>query len=190
MNTGFYQEIIGKLELLIRKEYSAHFFIGLLTTLIIVIAVFTLFSLIELAANFKSIVRTILYFVLILTALGSVSYLVLVPLLKYFNVFRKRDYFYSANKVGKYFPEIKDDLLNAMQLVSSDSNHSLYSTSLLDAAFRNVYERAKPIKFESIVDFSAGKKNLNLLFFITCVLCIAFCFCSWSASRFKQIGKI
>ena len=171
MKTGFYQEIIGKLELLIKKEYSAHFFIGLLTTLIIVIAVFTLFSLIELAANFKSIVRTILYFVLILTALGSVSYLVLVPLLKYFNVFRKRDYFYSANKVGKYFPEIKDDLLNAMQLVSSDSNHSLYSTSLLDAAFRNVYERAKPIKFESIVDFSAVKK-ISIYFFSLLVFCV------------------
>ncbi|MDP2362756.1 MAG: hypothetical protein Q8M94_03190, partial [Ignavibacteria bacterium] len=171
MNTSFYKEIIGKLELLIKKEYTALFFIGLLITLIIVVAVFTLLSLIELAANFKSVVRTILFFVFILAALGTVSYLILLPLLKYFNVFKKRDYFYSANKVGKYFPEIKDDLLNAMQLVSSDNNSSLYSTSLLDAAFRNVYERAKPIRFESIVDFTNVKK-FSIYFLSVIMFCV------------------
>ncbi len=176
MNTGFYIEIINKLELLIKKEYSAIFLLGLLTTLIIIFTVFTLFSLIELVANFKSIVRTILFFTFILATLGSAGYLILTALLKYFNVFKKRDYFYSAYKVGKYFPEIKDDLLNAMQLVSSDSNNSLYSTSLLDAAFRNVYERAKLIKFESIVDFKQVKKiSINFLsLFVFCVLLFVF----------------
>lgn len=158
MNTSFYKEIINKLELLIKKEYAALFLKGLLLTSIIILAVFTFFSLIELAANLKSLVRTILFFIFIITAIGSVSYLILIPLLKYFNVFKKWDYFYSANKVGKYFPEIKDDLLNAMQLVSTDKSKSLYSTNLLDAAFKNVYERAKPISFESIVDFTKVKK--------------------------------
>ena len=172
MNTNFYKEIIGKLELLIKKEYLALFLLGLLTTLIIIITVFTLFSLVELAANFKSIIRTILFFVFILTTLGSVSYLILRPLLKYFNVFKKRDYFYSANRVGKNFPEIKDDLLNAMQLVSSDNNSDLYSTSLLDAAFKNVYERAKPIQFESIVDFSKVKK-ISIYFLSLFMFCVS-----------------
>ena len=150
MNTSFYKEIINKLELLIKKEYAALFLKGLLFASIIILAVFTFFSFIELVSNLKSLVRTILFFILVITAIGSVSYLILIPLLKYFNVFKKWDYLYSANKVGKYFPEIKDDLLNAMQLVSNDKSKLLYSTNLLDAAFKNVYERAKPISFETV----------------------------------------
>ncbi len=171
MNTSFYKEIINKLELLIKKEHFALFLFGLLASLIIFISVFTFFSLSELAGNFKSIIRTILFFALILITISSVGYLIIVPLLKYFNVFNKWDYFYSANKVGKHFPEIKDDLLNAMQLVSSDKSNRLYSTALLDAAFKNVYERAKPIRFESIVDFSKVKK-LTFYFISSLVFCV------------------
>ena len=176
MNSGFYKEIINKLELLIKKEYTALFLVGLVITLIIVFAGFTLFSLLELTGNFKSVIRTILFFVFILAAIGSISYLIVLPLLKYFNVFKKWDYFYSAAKVGKHFPEIKDDLLNAMQLVSSDKTSTIYSPNLLDAAFKNVYERAKPIRFESIVDFTKVKKLAIYLLsvFVFCALLFAF----------------
>lgn len=176
MNSGFYKEIINKLELLIKKEHFVLFLKGLLISLIIGIVAFTLFSLFELVAYSKSITRTILFFTFILIAFGSIVYLIILPLLKYFNVFRDRDYFHSANKVGKYFPAIKDDLINALQLVSSDKTKTLYSTSLLDAAFKNVYERAKPIRFESIVDFSKVKKlsMFFLLLFIFCALLFVF----------------
>ncbi len=79
-------------------------------------------------------------------------------------------------KLGNIFPRLKMILLNALQLVSSDKTKTIYSTSLLDAAFKNVYERAKPIKFESIVDFSKVKK-LSMYFislFVFCVLLFAF----------------
>ena len=112
-----------------------------------------------------------MFFVLLLVSIGSLGYLVLLPLLKYFNVFRNRDYYHSAKKVGSFFPEVKDDLLNALQLVSIDKTNSLYSTSLLDAAFKNVYERAKPIKFESIVDLSKVKK-LAIYFFSLLAFCV------------------
>jgi hypothetical protein len=132
---------------------------------------YTFFTLIELAGNFNSNIRTILFFILLAVSIGSMGYFITVPMLRYFNVFKKWDYFYSANKVGKHFPEIKDDLLNAMQLVSSDNKNTLYSQNLLDAAFKNIYVRAKPIRFESIVDFSKVKNLsyylLSLFGFIT-----------------------
>ena len=176
METSFYKEIIIKLELLIKKEYLSLFLVGFLLTLIIVTSTFTLLSLFEFITYSKSIIRTILFFVLILVTISSFSYLIILPLLKYFNVFKKRDYLYSANKVGKYFPEIKDDLLNAMQLVSVERNNSIYSSSLLNAAFKNVYDRSKPIRFESIIDFNKAKK-LSLYFsliFAFCVLLFVF----------------
>jgi hypothetical protein len=165
MNTSFYKEIISKLELLVKKEYFALLLFGLFAALIITIGTFTVFSLVEMISYFNSTIRTVLFFVFLLISIGAISYLIVLPLLKYFNVIGGRNYFYSANKVGKYFPEIKDDLLNAMQLVSSDKSKTIYSTALLDAAFKNVYERAKPIKFESIVDFSKVKKLAKYFIF-------------------------
>ena len=164
MNINFYKEIISKLESLIRKEYRVLFLKGTLISFILILGVFALLSLVESFAYFRSTFRTVLFFVLLIVSIGSIGYLIIIPLLKYLNVFKSRDYFYSANKVGKHFPEVKDDLLNALQLVSKDGTNTLYSTSLLDAAFKNVYDRAKPIKFESIVDFSRVKK-LAVYFF-------------------------
>jgi len=158
LNTSFYKEIIGKLESLIKKEYLFLLIKGLLITSLVFITAFTLLSLIELAGNFSSGLRTVLFFLFIVTVIASFSYLILFPLLKYFDVFKNRNYYSTAGKVGNHFPDLKDDLLNALQLVSKGQNNNLYSASLLDAAFRNVYERAKPIRFESIVDFRKIKK--------------------------------
>ena len=176
MNTSFYKEIISKLELLVKKEYLALLLLGVFTALIISVGTFIVFSLFELITYSNSTIRTILFFVLLLISIGAISYLIILPLLRYFNVIGGRDYFYSANKVGKYFPEIKDDLINAMQLVSKDKTNTLYSTSLLDAAFKNVYERAKPIKFESIVDLTKVKKLAKYFVFLFafCVLLFVF----------------
>ena len=171
MNTSFYKEIISKLELLIKKEHFVFFLLGLLTTLIIAVGVFTLLSLFESIVYSKSIVRTILFFVFALISLSFIVYLVIVPLLKYFNIFTKRNYFYSANKVGTFFPEIKDDLLNALQLASTDKTNNFYSATLLDATFRNIYERTKPIKFDSIVDFAKVKK-LSIYFLSMLIFCV------------------
>ena len=70
-----------------------------------------------------------------------------------------------------HFPEVKDDLLNALQLVSVEKTKTLFSSSMLDAAFKNIYERSKPLKFESIVDFSKIKK-LSIYFLLFLVICV------------------
>ncbi len=173
MNTSFYKEIIAKLESLIKKEYVELILRGLILSLIIVVGIFLLFSFFELAAYSKSVVRTVLFIVFLVVVISSIGYLILLPLLKYFNVSGKRNYQLSATRVGKYFPEIKDDLLNVLQLVSTEKSTSLYSSELLDAAFKKVYERSRPVKFESIVSFTRVKKllkNFAVLFFISVLL--------------------
>ncbi len=172
MNSSFYNEIISKLEKLIKKEYLVFFLSGLLITGIIVLSAFTIFSLYELASYSSVTIRTILFFALILLSLSSFVYFVLLPLLKYLNVFKNRDYLISANRVGKSFPEIKDDLLNALQLVSVSQSSVYYSSLLSDAAFRNVYERVKPIQFDSIIDYSKTKK-ISLYFLSVLIFCVA-----------------
>ncbi len=171
MNNIYYNEIITKLEKLMKKEYFAFFLSGILISLIIILTTLTIFSFYELASYSNVTIRTILFFILILISIISLVYFVLLPLLKYLNVFKDRDYFLSANKVGKKFPEIKDDLLNALQLVSVNQAGTYYSSALSDAAVKTVYERVKPIEFDAIVDYTKTKK-ISLYFLSVLTLCV------------------
>ncbi|MHB1688543.1 MAG: DUF4175 family protein [Ignavibacteriaceae bacterium] len=161
--SGFYKEIIGKLERLVKREYLLLVLLGVQLSILTGVAGFTLFSFLEMVWHFSSGVRTVMLLLLLITFATVFIYLFVLPLLKYFNIFRKTDYYKVAERIGKYFSAVKDDLVNAMQIVSGSTDKNYYSESLSDAAFKNVYERTKEIKFESIVSFSKARKNLIYL---------------------------
>ncbi len=158
--SDYFKETIFKLEQLVKREYLFSAFFGVQISFLTGVILFTIFSLVEMLWHFSSVVRTVLFFLLVVIFGAVFIYLFLLPLLKYFKLFRKADYFKTANKVGKHFPDIKDDLVNAMQIVSGQKNKNYYSQSLIDASFQNVYNKTKEIKFESIVNFSKTKKYL------------------------------
>ena len=168
--SSYYKEIINKLEKLTKREYILIASLGIQTSILLSIIVFTVFVFFEMAGHFSSNVRTILFFIFLVISIGSFLYLFALPLFKYFNIFRKTNYHKTADKIGRNFPSIKDDLLNAMQLVSVDNSKYKYSEKLINAAFLNIYEKTKQIKFESIVNF---KKAKDYLFYFGAV--IIFC---------------
>jgi hypothetical protein len=166
-DSTYYQEIIRRLEVTNRKEYLLIILQGLIKTGLIGLSVFVLLSFAELLGNFSSLVRTILLFVFILSILAYINFRVVFPLFNYFKLFVKRNYLETAGKVGYHFPEIKDDLKNAMQLISVNDSR-FYSSILTDAAFKSIYEKTRLIKFDSIIRFDSLKKPalrlLSLLF--------------------------
>ncbi len=170
-DSKYYKEIIEKLERLLKREYAFFASIGIQKALIIGISVFTLFSFLEMIAHFSSIVRTILFVIFLASTIGSAAVFFILPLLKYFKIFRKTDYFKTAGIVGNHFPEIKDDLLNSMQLISTGIDEKIYSKNLIDAAFYGVYKKAKDIDFTSIISFKKAKQFL-IYSFSTIVFCI------------------
>jgi hypothetical protein len=118
--SGPYQEIISKLERKNKREYAVLASAGALITVLLSFSSFFIFALLESVFHFSSQVRTIFFFIFILITIGSAAFLFLLPLLKYFSFFRRADYHKIAGEVGRYYPAIKDDLLNAMQLVEGD----------------------------------------------------------------------
>src|ERR1035438_1933638 len=127
--SNYYKEIISKLESLTKREYTLFASLGIQSAVMAGVSVFTFFALLEMLFHFSSGARTILFLIFLVITIGALGYLFLIPLLKYFNIFRKTDYFKTAGKVGQSFPEVKDDLLNAMQLISTYNLSSLYSSS-------------------------------------------------------------
>ena len=89
----------------------------------------------------------------------SVSILFVIPLLKYFKLLSKPNYDDVAKKIGSNFPDVKDELLNVLQL-SELQDKQLYSSNLINAAFARVYEKVKSINFESVIKFDKAKQLL------------------------------
>ncbi len=158
--SNYFKEIITKLERLVKREYLFSAVLGAQISIIVGVATFAIFSLIEMIWHFPSIVRTVLFFLFLVIFGGAFAYLFLLKLLKYFHLFRNTDYFNTAKKAGKHFPDIKDDLVNAMQIVSEQNEGRIYSQDLIDASFQNIYNKTRETKFESIIDFSIVKKRL------------------------------
>lgn len=187
----YYQKIINRLEITDRKEYLRLFLQGLINTGLISVSVFVLLSLVEMIFNFSSLIRTVLFFCFLMVIFSAFFYWVLIPASKYFRLFTKRNYFETAAKVGNYFPEIKDDLKNVMQLVAV-SNTKLYSSVLVDAAFRSVYNKTSKIRFDSLVKFNLLKKpalRLVALVVFTLMLLLVFPGFSGATSRFLQFDQ-
>ncbi len=171
---GYFKEILNKLEKLVKKEYTLTASIGIQTALLASIAVFTLLVFSEMLGHFSAAVRTVIVIIFSVFFVVQFIILFLIPALKYFKPFRKTDYYKTAGKVGEHFPTIKDDLLNAMQLVTSEKDNGNYSKKLVEAAFYNVYNRAKDLKFETIVRFNKAKRLFLYLIssFVFCGLLI------------------
>lgn len=171
----YYREIIDKLEKLVKKEYVFLAAVGVQTALISGIALFTTLTVFEITFHFASPVRTVLFFLFLVFAISSFAFLFVAPFLKFLNIFRKTNYYQVSEKAGKNFPAIKDDLLNAMQLVTVE-NRNNYSPNLINAAFYEAYNKTKSIQFEKLVDFSKAKDLFKylLLTLVTCFLLFAF----------------
>ncbi|MCX6150393.1 MAG: hypothetical protein NTX22_07735 [Ignavibacteriales bacterium] len=164
---SYYKEIIDKIDNLSKREYSALCLMGVQLAAIGIIQIFIALAFLEMLGNFSSGVRTIFILFFLIISFGLISYLFIIPILKYFNLFNRKNYFEYAKKVGGFFPIIKDDLLNAMQLVESSGKASLYSTDLRDAAFQQVYHKTQSINFADVVSFEKAKKLFK--FFILAI---------------------
>ena len=174
--SGYYKEIIDKLERFVKKEHAFIASVGIQVSIIIGILIFTLFVSVEMLAHFSSAVRTILFILFILIFLSLLIIRFIIPYSKYFKLFRRTDYFKTAAKVGKQFPNVNDDLLNAMQIVSIEKTTIRYSAALVDAAFYDVYNKIKNIDFSSIINFKKAKDLFLYLAGISVFCCILLAF--------------
>ncbi len=118
------------------------------------------FCLLENLFNFNPTVRTVFFFVLLTSTGLTFIYFVIVPLLKNTFFFSQINYESAAGKVGIFFPEIKDELKNALQLLNDKTEN--YSPSLIDAAFDRIYKKTVGLDFNRVVDFSSTKKFLRI----------------------------
>jgi hypothetical protein len=156
-------EIKNRLLSVIKKDFKRKYLVEL--SWFISSTALLLFSagLLELIFRFSPLGRTLLFFSSFLLIIIAAVIFLVVPLIKE-KYYSKPDYNKAAKLTGDYFPEIKDELLNTLQIAEEDSDN--YSHSLIEAAFRKTYEKTKFIDFEKTIDLTQSKKKLQYSFII------------------------
>ncbi|MBS3944646.1 MAG: hypothetical protein KGZ42_04060, partial [Melioribacter sp.] len=133
---------------------------GLSILLIILSAGFIFVSILESLFGFNSFIRTIIFYALLLSTAILLIYFVLIPYAKSFFLFSNPDFHSASKKVGDAFSEIKDELLNSIELLSG--NYSGYSAELVNEAFKRVYKKTESVDFKKSIDFSGTKRKFRI----------------------------
>lgn len=152
--------IYQKLELFIKKFYTNElirgiiFFIGLG----LLYFLFTLF--IEYFLWLKPIGRTILFWTFVGVEVFLFFRFILFPIFKLFKIQKGIDYNEASIIIGNHFSEVKDKLLNFIQLSNPENNSE--RSELLLASIEQKANSLQPIPFTNAVNFNSNKKYLPL----------------------------
>ena len=131
---------------------------GILYSLALLLSLFLIVALLEYFGYFGSVVRAILFWFYLLSAIAIVGYYVVVPLTKMFRLGKVISYDEAARIVGNHFPEIKDKLLNLLQLQRQSQTTD---DSLLASAIEQKTAQLSPLPFHQAVDLKSNRKYIK-----------------------------
>lgn len=159
--------LIGKLDSFIRRYYKNQLIRGAIYFTLAVLFVFLLIVVLEYYGHYHSKVRAILFYSFVATSLYFLIKYVAIPLAGMFKIGKVINYEQAANIIGTHFPDVKDKLLNTLQLKKENQNES--GSALLNAAIEQKTQALKPIPFTAAIDI---KKNIRFARYILLSVCL------------------
>ena len=161
-----YKNIQEKLKNFIKKYYFNKLIRGsiLFVGFGLLYFIFTIF--IEYFLWLNPFFRTLLFWLFVVVELGFLLIFIVSPMLGLYGLKRGLSNANAARIIGGYFPEIKDKLLNIIQLQKLD-----VSSELIEASIEQKSVEIKPFKFGKAVTFASNKKYIKvvllpMLFFV------------------------
>ncbi|HRS53093.1 MAG TPA: hypothetical protein P5250_00105 [Bacteroidales bacterium] len=152
--------LINKIDEFIKKYYKNLLLKGGLLALAALAAFFIIVNLLEYFGNFNITVRTIIFYIYIVTTLFILYYFVFIPLLKLYKIGKVISYEEAAIIIGKHFPEVEDKLLNTLQLQKMGQNN-IINDELLQASIEQKIKQLKPIPFTNAINLKENKKYVK-----------------------------
>jgi len=149
----------------LRRAFARHILrVGLRRVVMLILVTVFLVVTIEGFRYFNSTVRSNIIFFLIAFSLIFIC----VPLMWYVQILRRKvtayDDFHLADKIGANQPDIKDDLLNAIQLKENlHQDKSGYSIQLIEYSLDRIARKIAPRSFENIIPAEESRKALRWL---------------------------
>lgn len=158
--TDNYQILIRKLDEFIRKYYRNQLIRGSLLFVAILLVSYLLFVILEYFWHFGTVPRSILFYSFLFLNGSSLLYFVAEPLLKIRKIGKVISHEQAAAIIGKHFGEIKDKLLNTLQLKKLESSAD-ENIELLKAGIEQKITQLRPVPFIRAIDLSKNRKFLK-----------------------------
>jgi hypothetical protein len=155
-----YESLIEKLDAFIRRYYLNEMIRGGLYFIGIGISAVLIVSILEYFGRFSGTIRGVLFFSLVAIFLVLIIRNLFIPGLKLFRLGSIISHEQASSIIGKHFPEVKDKLLNTLQLHRQAGSPGV-DNSLLIAGIEQKTSELKPVSFQSAINFSDNKKYLK-----------------------------
>ena len=168
-------KLIEKIEGFTRKYYLNRLIQGVLVGAVLWIVFYLLINGLEYFSWFPPKGRFVLFLFLLAGSAFILVYHFLIPLVNLIRFRKKMSVEQASVMIGKFFPEIKDKLLNTIQLSNqmeaskdkvgpSTSSGSSDDNALLAATIEQRSARLSPIRFSDAVDLRGNLKYLGIFF--------------------------
>lgn len=155
-----YTLLIDKLDAFIRKYYKDRLIRGALYSIGLLVLFFLGASLSEYFGRFGTTARTVLFWGFLLVAAGVLVRFIVFPLVKLFHLGKVISHDEAASIVGQHFGEVKDKLLNTLQL-REQANSNFVNRELIEASIAQRSRELSPVPFAAAIDLSKNRKYLR-----------------------------
>lgn len=157
-----YQLLIEKLDAFIRKYYKNQLIRGAIYSFGLCLAFYLAVTLLESVGRFNTGLRTVLFYSLLGGNLFILVRFVVMPLTKLYRIGPVISHEEAARIIGSHFSEVKDKLLNTLQLReqfghTTEGQHS----DLVMAGINQKIDELKPVPFVTAVNLGENRKYLR-----------------------------
>ena len=150
------KNIQEKLQQFIKKYYFNELIKGLMLFMAIGVLYFIFTLFVEYFLWLKPIGRSLLFWLFVSIEVALFVGYIIFPVIKIIGLKRGISEVEAAKIIGNHFPEVKDKLLNMLQLNDSQQN-----SVLIEASIEQKSKELQPIPFKRAVDFTKNKKYLK-----------------------------
>lgn len=167
-------KLIEKIEGFTRKYYLNRLIQGVLVGAVLWIVFYLLINGLEYFSWFPPKGRFVLFLFLLAGSAFVLVYHFLIPLVNLIRFRKKMSVEQASVMIGRFFPEIKDKLLNTIQL--SNQMAAEGDNALLAATIEQRSARLSPIRFSDAVDLRGNLKYLGIFFGLLLLLILLMVF--------------
>ncbi len=154
-----YSLLIEKLDAFIRRFYINQLLRGALYTVGAVLGLFVLLNLMEYYLYFGTGVRSVMFWGFLGLSGTALYQWVALPLMHYFHLGKVISHEQAASIIGEHFGDVKDKLLNILQL-KQQSNNAIYA-ELINASINQKSNEIRLVSFQSAIDLGKNRKYLR-----------------------------
>jgi hypothetical protein len=169
-NQGNYQQLIGKINVFIRKYYLNSLLRGLIFLGAGLFSAYVVITLSEYFGNFNTLTRTLMFYAFILLNLSLLFWLVVPPLMAYLKLGKTLTHDEAATIIGQHFQDVSDKLLNTLQL-KKQADQDTAPNSLIEASIDQKIGQLKPVSFPSAINLKENNKYLKWMIAPAGVIC-------------------